>query len=638
MPVPIRLRPIAMLLALVLSLAALLAAPLGSARADDIRVVPDPVRLLLVTSGLTWEDVSAQATPTLQCLADRSGVAAMNASSTTMVSTRAQGSETIRTGYRGLAAEAPPSAGIPDPPRDLLASLPEPPQVLDLPSVPARGEPGRTAALTELDAAAAEALAPSGGCSAADLPRTLLVSVGSVDGPTSETAHAGDALLSETAQLQAVMDSGRPGELLSSGATHQRGVVVLTDVVPTLLAAAGEPIPPALPGQAMTGVADGDAQQIALDRTRAARLVDLATVPALGSWAAPGLLGLIVLLVPALARRPRPAAVARALVTIAPLAIPVGLCAGLVPWWRGEHPVWALTAWVWAGSVVLATVALAGPWRRWRLGPPGVAGALIAAVLLLESATGSRLQLGSPLGAQAIWGGRYYGLSNHLFGAVLAGSLLALLAVLSRLRTRRAHLAATIVTGLVVAGICVAPSMGADFGSMLVTVPTFGILALLVSGIRVRPWHVLALGAGGTALVMGISLLDWLRPPEQRSHLGRFIDAILTGELASVVSRKLAQNVGMLLDYWPLAAAMVLAVVLTVAMLAPGRFRLARLTALDERHPTALPIRIALAIGTWAGFALNDTGAVLVLTALGVTLCLLTAMLPDPEDGPATAG
>ncbi len=94
----------------------------------------------------------------------------------------------------------------------------------------------------------------------------------------------------------------------------------------------------------------------------------------------------------------------------------------------------------------------------------------------------------------------------------------------------------------------------------------------------------------------------------------------------------------MLLDYWPLAAAMVLAVVLTVAMLAPGRFRLARLAALDERHPTALPIRIALAIGTWAGFALNDTGAVLVLTALGVTLCLLTAMLPDPEDGPATAG
>src|SRR5699024_11687705 len=78
-------------------------------------------------------------------------------------------------------------------------------------------------------------------------------------------------------------------------------------------------------------------------------------------------------------------------------------------------------------------------------------------------------------------------------------------------------------------------SIGADFGSMLATIPTFGLLALLVSGIRPRPWHVLVLGAGGAAAVLAVSFLDWLRPAEDRTHLGRFIDELLSGELISVV-------------------------------------------------------------------------------------------------------
>ena len=95
-----------------------------SAQADDTGApAEDPVRLVIATAGLAWEDISRVDTPSLQCLADVSGVGAMNTTSTTVVSTKRQGMETLRTGYRGLAEEAPRTAGIPSPPTDQWQQL-----------------------------------------------------------------------------------------------------------------------------------------------------------------------------------------------------------------------------------------------------------------------------------------------------------------------------------------------------------------------------------------------------------------------------------------------------------------------------------------------------------------------------------
>src|SRR5699024_8114197 len=344
-----------------------------------------------------------------------------------------------------------------------------------------------------------------------------------------------------------------------------------------------------IPGQPFRGTDHGDPQQLALDRSQAAAQVDAATVPALGSWFVLGAAGLVILLVPALARRPRLAAVGRALAAIGPLPLAVALFASLVPWWRAEHPTLALTGVIWASCALLSVLVLAGPWRHHRLGPAGAAAALIALLILGESATGSRFQLSSPLGAQPISGGRFYGLSNHLFGMVLAAALMALLCLFTVVRTPRARVLWTVGAGLAVAGVCVAPSMGADFGSGLVTVPAFGLLALLVSGIRLRVWHVLTLGVGGAAAVLSVSFLDWLRPPEERTHLGRFIDELLSGELVTVIVRKLAQNIQMATGYWALALVLVLAVLASVAVLMPRRLRWRRLAALDEGHAVARP-------------------------------------------------
>lgn len=622
---------------------AVTAAP--GARADG---PTEPVRLVLATAGLHWDDITPEGTPNLQCLADRSGAGAMNTSSTSVISTKRQGMETLRTGYRGLAADAPRSAGIPTPATDQWEQLPvptleaaDPSEVsdalasdaivlIDVGSVPGRHDERRAKALSRLDDTVGEVLDAAGGCGAATLPRTLLVSVAATDPEHPENVEQPGSVASRTAGLQVATDSAYPGEALTSGATKQTGVVVLTDVLPTILTSYDTTADGLIPGQPFRGTEHDDPQQLALDRSEAARTVDRATVPALGSWFVPGAIGIVILLVPPLARRPRLAAVGRALATIAPLALPVGLFASLVPWWRADSPALALTGVVWAGSALLSALVLAGPWRRHRVGPVGVSAALVAVLLLGESATGSRFQLSSPLGAQPISGGRFYGLSNHLFGLVLAATLMALLCLFAVVRTRRARVLWTVGVGAVVAAVCVAPSMGADFGSMLATLPVFGLLALLVSGVRLRLWHVLALGAGGAATVLGVSFLDWLRPAEDRTHLGRFIDELLSGELVSVVVRKLAQNIGMTFGYPALGAIMLLALVASVALLMPGRLHWRRLEALDAEHPVAHRVRVALVAGTWVGYAVNDTGPVLVAAMVGVWLAYLPAVLPEP--------
>ena len=654
-----------------------------SAQADDTGApAEDPVRLVIATAGLAWEDISRVDTPSLQCLADVSGVGAMNTTSTTVVSTKRQGMETLRTGYRGLAEEAPRTAGIPSPPTDQWQQLDVPvveidavgggetpadvaQQVssglddgaillVDAGSVPDHDDPARPEALTALDSQVGAVLDAAGverglsdaegdggvsthpgdaACTEGALPRTLLLSVAATDPPVSELdqVERTGAVASRTVGLQVATDSAFPGQALTSGATKQRGVVVLTDALATVLTSHDTSPDGLIPGQPFRGVGHPDPQRLAVDRSMAAAAVDAASVPALGSWFGIGLVGAVLLLIPATARRPRVAAAARAAASVAPLPLAVGLFASIVPWWRAEPQALALTGVVWAGSALLTAVCLAGPWRRHRFGPAGVAAALVAGLVLLESATGSRFQLGSPLGAQPISGGRFYGLSNHLFGLVLGASLMALLCLFTVVRTTRARMLWTLTVGAVVAIVCVAPSMGADFGSMIATVPVFGLLALLVSGIRVRIWHLALLAIAGAAAVLGVSFLDWLRPPEERTHLGRFIDELLSGELAAVVVRKLAQNVAMVTGYWELGMLMLLAIALSVVILMPGRLGLPRLARMDAEHPASHPVRVALVVGAWLGYAVNDTGPVLVAAMLGVWITQLPAVLPDPS-------
>src|SRR5699024_3103366 len=130
---PTRRTPPAALLAVLLGMLGMLVlAGAPAASADDPDDPTDPVRLVIATAGLTWDDIDPGTTPHLQCLADRSGAGAMNTTSTSVVSTKRQGLETLRSGYRGLAEEAPRTSGIPTPATDQWEQLETPVSTIEL--------------------------------------------------------------------------------------------------------------------------------------------------------------------------------------------------------------------------------------------------------------------------------------------------------------------------------------------------------------------------------------------------------------------------------------------------------------------------------------------------------------------------
>jgi hypothetical protein len=234
-----------------------------------------------------------------------------------------------------------------------------------------------------------------------------------------------------------------------------------------------------------------------------------------------------------------------------------------------------------AGSVLLAALAVAalaalGPWRRRPLGPPVVVLAVTLGTLVGDVLTGSHLELGGLLGYDAIVAGRFTGYGNLSFG-LLAVSALLLTTALATAAGRRAPAGRTRpVTAAVVLGagaltvlVVGTPALGRDFGGVLAALPGFLLLAMLLTGTRVTVTRMAAVLALAVAAVGALAFVDWLRPASERSHLGRFVEQLLTGEAWTVVSRKAQANLDILFGS-PLAWLLPVALVAAVWLVRPA--------------------------------------------------------------------
>jgi hypothetical protein len=97
---------------------------------------------------------------------------------------------------------------------------------------------------------------------------------------------------------------------------------------------------------------------------------------------------------------------------------------------------------------------------------------------------------------------------------------------------------AVLVIGLVLV-ICEGwPTMGADFGGVVGFAPVALWLALAVSGLRPRGWAYPLIGIAAAAAVVGLSVLDWLRPPQSRTHIGRFVQRVVDGDATDIIVSK----------------------------------------------------------------------------------------------------
>lgn len=447
------------------------------------------------------------------------------------------------------------------------------------------------------------------------------------------------------AMMRAADASGR---LLGAPSTHREDITLLPDITATVLAVTGITTPPTVIGVPWQtgGSRTGGTQAVRSELVNA----DVAgqTIRNAGGifFTVVAVLQVAFYVTAFLLMRRRRGLGGVRVAALALASVPVSTyLVNLLPWHHTGAPALVLAGGIAGLALLLAAVALAGPWRRSPLGPLTVVAGVTAAVLAGDLLTGTSLQLNSLMGYTAVVGARYYGLGNIPFALFATSVLLLTTSIAHRLagRGRRtAAVAAVVVLGCSAMILGGWPGVGSDFGGVIAFVPGIAVTALLIAGRRVSIVKLGGFCVAGGITVMVIAYLDHLRPPASQTHLGRFVGQVLTGEAMEVIGRKLGAMLGTLLSPNLMPIVITAAVFLVYALLRPDTASAGVLPAAFGHSPALRAGLIGTLVSGVVGMLVNDSGAAVLsmALALGVPLVLSVGIkaLRDGTAGYEEAG
>lgn len=372
------------------------------------------------------------------------------------------------------------------------------------------------------------------------------------------------------ARLQAVFAAGPdyPAGVLTSGSTHRPGLIQTSDLTATVADYFGVAVPSQVlgkpvsvnSGSAASPAANSDTVQarLASDARRAAIIIPTQQVflVVYGVLLAATLLGGVW----SLNRRthrlgeswsmPRPLLNLWRVVGCGMALVPaMAFWMNLAPWWNvgPAETDTAVAVFAWFGAVLplLLAAAVTAIWEysgmARRVGSVLLVGGVSLAVGLVNPLTGSRLMLDAVIGHQSTIGARFYGMDNMMFAVFITGAFLVAAATYTRFDSgalRVPVLGILLAFSLVVIFFDASPLLGADFGGILVTVPSFAVLFLKLRSRKLKPFSLLAVVFAGVVVATLFAWWDWSRPAQQRTHLGGFVDSVLSGQLLTVIAEK----------------------------------------------------------------------------------------------------
>jgi hypothetical protein len=457
------------------------------------------------------------------------------------------------------------------------------------------------------------------------------------------TLVAGLSDTSSTAHLHVAMAKGPspagppyPRGHLTATSTRQDALVAITDVTTTVLDVLDAPVPEGIVGRPWTP--GGHAPASIADTIRELSDADLASrvlvevrAPFYAVFVTVQLLfyGLAAIAVRRRKGGPRILA-ATQVVAVASGAIGVStFLAQLVPWWNLAHPMAALILTIMGFAGLATALAFAGPWRSHVLGPLTVVAGLTSLALMIDVMAGSRLQVNAVTGYEPVTGGRFYGFGNIAFAVYATGTILALAGVAQMLveRGRRTiALVACLAYGLLAIFADGWPGWGADFGGVPAFVLGFAVFMMMLSGRRVTMGKLVIVAAAGAALIGVIAFADWLRPSDQRTHLGAFVQQIVDGQALPVVGRKLGAMLGITIGNWQLTLLSLVALAFLYFVLGrPSEWGASALSLAYTRAPALRAGLFGTLTAALAGFLLNDSGIAIPAMALTVAVPLTLA-------------
>ncbi len=392
-----------------------------------------------------------------------------------------------------------------------------------------------------------------------------------------------------------------PG-FVTSASTRREGIITLTDVTRELVDV----------GRGSSGaVTTIDGSPLAVypadlslpaveDQVREVAALSDASVTGYLALAGGGTLLALLALVGAFTRR---WLLPERVLTLGSVLLAAMMLTGAFPWARASSPGLAVGITVWSVGTALTFAAL-GLSRLLRV-PTPVAGAVISAVAFtVDAALGGPFEPGSLLNSRPVFGLRWYGFGNVTFAAYAAATLVVAGWVAHRLLLARRRRAAVVAVGAIgtVMVLCEGwPSMGSDFGGIVGMVPAVVWSCLVLSGVRLTRVRVLLVGAAAVVAVAAVSVADWARGADRRSHLGNFVQRVLDGDALDVVSRKAVASLETIVSLQGIVS-VVVGVALWWAM-----FRWA-VPRLASRFTTLRTTLVAMLLVAVVGTLANDGG------------------------------
>lgn len=252
-------------------------------------------------------------------------------------------------------------------------------------------------------------------------------------------------------------------------------------------------------------------------------------------------------------------------------------------------------------------------------------GIITTIMILVDVFVLKNLMINSPLGSDAIAGGRFYGLGNDYMGIMLGSIVLSIFILFQYTNMNKLIKSAiiTLVIGIII--IALSPLFGTNVGGMLSALAILGISLLTIWDKKLKLKGFITIVLIGVVFIISIALLDSILS-ENPTHAGKAINALLTGggfsKLFEIIYTKLKQVFwNLLYSSWNIL--LFLQIILTFIMI---KFKNELLKNISSKYEYIFKAFIVIIIGSIVIFSFNDTGTIaasLILSYMSLTLGML---------------
>ncbi len=254
---------------------------------------------------------------------------------------------------------------------------------------------------------------------------------------------------------------------------------------------------------------------------------------------------------------------------------------------------------------------------------------ITALLLTIDCFLGSSLMLLSPLGSDAIAGGRYYGIGNDYMGVLIASSIIFLALLLEKIPVKPLAKALTAVIPLIIVSIAIGhPQYGANVGGLITAVVTTGVffLVMLESKISLKKLAII-----GFAAILGVLIVARLDAvfSSNPSHAGKAINSLFMGGpeiLTGIIATKLS-ILGSTLYNSSWSIILLISIITLIVSWLKSPVVMANI--LKGQNSTRKAI-IILLISSITVFLFNDTGVIAcALIILYLICCMWIDLYPE---------